>query len=145
MAKRKGEDCVVSRRALLRGMRCAPVLFLPAPVHASALRSIFTDHSGAHDASLPFAESRLTPHYPAKSPLDDALRLVAPGTDQYLSEKYAFEIRLLLDEWSQGLRAAAPALDILAKFLDPSIEATSLASPEEKTLRSEHGIEIRRR
>jgi Flp pilus assembly protein TadD/peroxiredoxin len=126
-------------------MRWAPVLFFPAPVHASAFRSIFTEHSSAHNASFPFAESRLTPHYPAKSPLEDALRLVVPGTDQYLSEKYAFEIGLLLDEWSRGLRAAAPALDILAKFLDPSIEATSLASPDEKTLRSENGMEICRR
>ena len=101
--------------------------------------------SGDRTSTFPFVDFRLTPHYPAKSPLDDVLRLVAPGTDEYLTEKYAFEIMRLLNEWSKGFKATPPALAILAKFLDPSIEATPLVLTQEKTVRSGNGIEVIRR
>jgi Flp pilus assembly protein TadD/peroxiredoxin len=134
-----------SRRAFLRGMRWAPVLFLPAPIHASALRPSFFDRVGGGEPSFPFSDSRLEPHYPAKSPLDDVLRLVAPGADDYVTEKYAFEITRLLEEWSAGLRATPPAPGVIGKFVDSSIYATSLGSVQEKPVRSGNGIEIVRR
>ena len=98
--------------------------------------------AGDRISSFPFADLRLTPHYPAKSPLDDVLRRVVPGTDEYITEKYAFEITEVLDEWSQSLRAAAPALQVLAKFLDASIEGTPLVPTQENTVRSANGIEV---
>ncbi|HYT21932.1 MAG TPA: FG-GAP-like repeat-containing protein, partial [Candidatus Polarisedimenticolia bacterium] len=70
---------------------------------------------------------------------------VVPGTDEYFTEKYAFEIIRLLDEWTQGLKTAPPALAIAAKFLDASIEATSLVPTQEKSLRSGNGMEVLRR
>jgi hypothetical protein len=146
MAKSKSADRVVSRRAFLQGMRWAPVLFLPAPIRASAaFGPAFLHRLDAPGSALPFGESRLTPHDPAKSPLEDVLRLVAPGADEYVTEKYALEIGLLLDEWSQGLKSAPPALGALAPFLDSSIEATTLIPAEEKTLRSGKGMDIVRR
>ncbi len=63
-----------------------------------------------------FTDVRLTPHYPAKSPLADILRLVAPGSDEYVTEKYAFEIESLLKQWSQTLRTSARDLSTLAKL-----------------------------
>src|SRR5260221_10641776 len=105
-------------------MRWAPVLFLPAPMLGSPLRSLFPAIST--DQSSPFSDLRLTPHYPTKSPLDDVLRLVLPGSDEYVTEKYAFEIAPLLLEWSRELRATPPALAVVGQFLDASIEATSL-------------------
>ena len=56
---------------------------------------------------FPFADYRLTPHYPKKSPLEDVLRYVAPGSDQYITEKYAMEISQLLAEWAKELRGNA--------------------------------------
>ena len=93
----------------------------------------------SHPGSFPFADFRLTPHYPAKSPLDDVLRHVIPGADEYVTEKYAFEIMRVLGEWSQGLKEASPALAILAKFLDTSIEATSLVESAERSCVREMG------
>jgi Flp pilus assembly protein TadD/peroxiredoxin len=135
----------VSRRTFLRRMRWAPVLFLPAPIHGLPIRQVLPDNPGDRTSSFPFADFRLNPRYPAKSPLDDVLRLVAPGTDEYVTEKYAFEIMRLLGEWSEGLKAAPPALAVVARFLDASIEATPLAPIEEITLRSGDGIEVFRR
>src|SRR4051794_36080371 len=87
MARNKDETHAFSRRRFLRGMRWVPVLFLPAPMHAVE----FCAASAKPGAAIPpfsFADVRLTPHYPAKSPLDEVLRLVVPGTDEYVTEKY---------------------------------------------------------
>ena len=82
-----------------------------------------------------FTDLRLTPHYPTKSPLDDILLKVVPGADEYVTEKYAFEIMQLLGEWSRALKTAPPALASLAKFLDASIAATSLLPTREVVAR----------
>ena len=143
MAHHKDEKNI-SRRTLLRRMRWAPMLFVPAPMRALPL--------GAKLAApprvipfFPFADFRLTPHYPAKSPLDDVLRLVSPGSDEFVTEKYAFEIAHILNDWSQALKAAPPALSALANFLDASLEVTPLAASQEINLRSGGGIEVVRR
>src|SRR6266446_10411379 len=132
MGRRKNESEMFSRRRFLRGMRWAPMLFLPAPLHASPVLSFLGETAGAQTAGFPFTDFRLTPHYPAKSPLDEILSRVVPGADEYVTEKYAFEIMQLLGEWSESLKAAAPALAVLAKFLDASMEATSLVPTQEK-------------
>src|ERR1700676_3537360 len=134
MAQYKDEKRI-SRRIFLRGMRWAPVLFVPAPLQAWPLGLKLAAPPRAIPP-FPLADSRLTPHYPAKSPLDDLLRLVAPGSDEFVTEKYAFEIGRLLDGWSGGLRSSPPALDVLARFLDPSIESGLFGPAQEKTLRS---------
>jgi tetratricopeptide (TPR) repeat protein len=143
MARHKNEK-YISRRAFLQGMRWAPILFVPAPMRALSFGSKLVAPPRAIP-SFPFADFRLTPHYPAKSPLDDVLRLVAPGADDFVTEKYAFEIARLLNDWSLALKAAPPALDVLASFLDASLEATPLASNQESSVRAGSGIDVIRR
>src|SRR6266849_3298010 len=126
-------------------MQWSPLLFLPAPMHAFRLPSVLSEPSGDRSSALPFGDFRLTPHYPAKSPLDDVLSRVVPGADEYVTEKYAFEIMRLLNEWGQGLKDAPPALAVVSKFLDASIEATTIIPTQEKPLRSGSGIEVLRR
>ena len=127
-------------------MRWAPLLFLPAPTQGISFPSIRREQPGNRNVSFPFSDFRLTPHYPAKSPLDDVLSRVLPGSDEYVTEKYAFEIMRLLDEWSQALKSSPPALAVMARFLDASIGATSLTtSAQEKPLRSGNGIDVFRR
>src|ERR1700757_2126672 len=115
MARRQDENHILSRRKFLRTMRWAPALFLPAPFHGIT----FPFPSGLRPAppELPLSETRLTPHYPTKSPLDDVLRLVAPGTDEFITEKHASEIQTLLSAWSRGLMSSPPALALLAGFV----------------------------
>src|SRR5437016_12717274 len=102
MARRKDDNRVFSRRTFLRGMQCAPILFIPAPIRWLPLPSIPRDASRDRPADFPFADFRLTPHYPAKSPLEDVLARVVPGSDEYVTEKYAFEIMRHLTEWKIG-------------------------------------------
>jgi len=137
-------DHSFSRRVFLEKMRWAPFLFLPAPLRGAPFKSVGAG-SSEHDAFAPIADFRLTPHYPAKSPLEDVLRLVAPGSDEYVTEKYAFEIGRLLNDWSRELRSPPPAVVALAKFVDPAIEATSFVPVSERSRRSGDGIEVLRR
>src|SRR5258708_19486972 len=139
MAHHKDEKHV-SRRSFLRGMRWAPMLFVPAPMRALPFGAKFATSPRAIP-SFPFADYRLTPHYPAKSPLDDVLRLVVPRADEFVTEKYAFEIARLLNNWSQALKASPPALRAFAGFLDASLDATPLTLPHESTLPSPGAIE----
>ena len=115
MARHKDEDHIVFTSNLLKGIRWAPVLFLPAPFQSAPFRLPLFETSRGRSSSFPFADFRLTPHYPAKSPLDDVLLKVLPGADEYLTEKYAFEIMPLLNQWSVDLRTAPPALASLTK------------------------------
>jgi len=129
----------LSRRAFLRGMRCTPLLFLPAPLQATLFRhSPLLPEAGS---DLPAPDFRVTPHYPTKSPLDEMLRHVLPGSDGFLPEKYAFELTALLNRWSQELRSDRPSLSALANLVTPSIQGSSLAPVAEKPLRAGDGIE----
>jgi tetratricopeptide (TPR) repeat protein len=145
MARQRDEDHTFSRRTFLKQMRWAPVLFLPAPLYSSPFRPLLAGTRGDADSAFGFADFRVTPHYPAKSPLDDVLRKVLPGTDEYVTEKYAFEIVRVLDDWSRALKAALPSLDVLAKFLDASLLACSLVPIRQTALRSGHGVEVVRK
>jgi Flp pilus assembly protein TadD/peroxiredoxin len=138
------EDQLLSRRKLLKSLGFAPILFHCAPLHGPFLFGI---PALAPDQfpRVPFADLRLTPHYPAKSPLEDVLRLVAPGSDEYVTEKHAFEIAEQLNRWSKALRASARDSSVLAGLFDRAVEGCPLASSKETTLRSGHGIDVVKR
>src|SRR5260221_409182 len=136
----------VSRRALLRSMGWAPTLLLPSPFHASALDFLVPERvEGALVASFPFADFRLTPHYPTRSPLEDVLKLIEPGLDGYLVEKYAAEITSVLNRWASDIKSAPPALATLASFIHPSSEFNSINSAPETIVRNATGIDTRNR
>jgi Flp pilus assembly protein TadD/peroxiredoxin len=134
-----------SRRTFLKQMRWAPVLFVPAPIHNPLFRSGLQEIATGQTSKFPFADARFTPRYPAKSPLDDVLRLATPGTDEYVTEGYAFEVMALLEEWSQHLKAEPAATETLSKFVDRSIQATALIPIRDSRLRSGDGVEVLRR
>ncbi|HEX6772465.1 MAG TPA: CRTAC1 family protein, partial [Acidobacteriaceae bacterium] len=96
------------------------------------------------DLPLHVSDVRLVPHYPKQSALEEVLRLVPPGSDQYVTEGYAFSIQTALDRWSDALRASARDHATLAAMLDPAIHAASLESAD-TTLRDSQGLQIVRR
>jgi tetratricopeptide (TPR) repeat protein/peroxiredoxin len=126
-------------------MRWAPVLFVPAPLHHRLFRSGLMGIATAQASNFPSADIRFTPHYPAKSPLGDVLRLAAPGTDEYVFEGYTLQIAALLEEWSQHLTLEAPVVATLSKFIDRSIQANSFRAVRESPKRIGGGIEVLRR
>src|ERR1051326_407179 len=113
-----------SRRTFLKQAQWAPMLFLPAPLSNALIGSAFQRINAAPPAQFPLASGSFVPHYPAKSPLDDLLRLAAPGTDEYVVEGYALEVSALLEEWRRHLKLELPASEILSQFVDSSIQST---------------------
>src|SRR5882757_4767213 len=145
MSYYKDENQFLSRRRLLKSLSLAPLLFCPAPFHASSFLFEPWETPPSRTSGFSLADFRLTPHYPTKSPLEDVLRLVAPGSDEYATEKYAFEIGSQLKQWSRALEASAHDHSALSRSLDSSVEASQLSAAKEITLRSGYGIHAVRR
>ena len=145
MSRHKNENLLLSRRTLLKNMGLAPLLLRPALFNGVAFSLDPLNTRPNQNPAFAFADVRLTPHYPIKSPLADILRLVAPGSDEYVTEKYASEIGSLLNQWSQALKASPHELSVLANFLNPTMEGSSLVPSKESPLRSGYGIDSVRR
>jgi Flp pilus assembly protein TadD/peroxiredoxin len=145
MTRQKQHRHAVSRRKFLSSIGWVPTLLLPAPISVWPFRAPISPRFGNRLSDLTFADARLNPHFPATSPLDELLRKVAPGTDEFVTEKYAAEISQLLEEWRDGLRVRPTALENVAKFSADAIAATSWEPIGEKTIRSAYGITVLRR
>ena len=120
------------------------MLFRAAPFFAGPLLSRTLAAAGLVD-TLPLADTRFVPHYPARSPLADVIALVAPGSDEYITEKYAVEIESILRGWALKLVESPRAISSLGLSLDPAINASTLAVSNKTTLRSAFGIDVFRR
>jgi Flp pilus assembly protein TadD/peroxiredoxin len=120
-------------------MGMAPILLRMAPFG----NSLVAQSSSAQTYQLPLimGESYLKPNYPTKSPLEDVLRLVAPGNDEFTTEKYAFQIEQELKQWSASLMLSGRDLNPLARLLDNSIAATTFTPLTQTMLRNAQGIE----
>src|ERR1035437_8623208 len=145
MTHSKNENQRLSRRRLLKSLSLAPLLLRPSPFHISPLLFAQPQSNSDRNPAFPFSDVRLTPHYPAKSPLADVLSLVAPGSDEYITEKYAVEVETLLKQWSQNLKASIRGISSLARSLHPMIEASPLTPTGETPLRSGYGVDVVRR
>jgi len=141
----KNGSQLLSRRALLKNLSLAPLILRPPTFLGSSL--LFAPPAAPPDQSpaFPFSDARLTPHYPAQSPLADVLRLVTPGSDDYVTERYAFEIEQGLNQWGQHLKTSAHDLSALEKLVDSNIEAVPLIATKETALRSGYGMDVVRR
>src|SRR5215475_5324787 len=131
---------VFSRRALLRGMSWAPVALLPSPLRTLRFEPTLESEQ------VGVSEARLAPHHPAKSPLDDVLKLVVPDSDEFAAEKYAFEIEQILHQWSEGLRSSGSrGASVAEKFLEEAIEGARLRGSKSAVTRSRFGLHVVRR
>jgi tetratricopeptide (TPR) repeat protein/peroxiredoxin len=139
-SRRKDGSRFLTRREILKGMALMPAAFRAAPLFAGPLPPGIPNVDMFPQPGIPFADLRLTPRYPSKSPLADIIALVPPGSDSYVTEKYADEIGYMLKKWSDALKASPAGLRVLAESLDEAIEASTLVPAAETVLRSGHGI-----
>ncbi len=100
MARHKDEDHIVFTSNLLKRNTVGACTLSSRALSGRPFRLPLFETPRGRSSSFPFSDFRLTPHYPAKSPLDDVLLKVVPGADEYVTEKYAFEIMPLLKQWS---------------------------------------------
>ena len=141
---RRSKKPTVSRRSVLKGMGLAPLLLRPAPLMGFR-RLLFSGEMPDWASDLAMGEIRLQPHYPQESPLAAVMRLVEPGLDGFLTEKYAAEIEGQVQQWGRILCASGDAGAALAGFVDAGIEASDFAAQKERTLRSAFGVTVLKR
>jgi Flp pilus assembly protein TadD/peroxiredoxin len=134
---------------LLKSMGLAPFALHCAPFYGSSLlgNPLFDSMTAAPDRTggFPFADTRFRPHYPSKGPLEDVLRLVAPGSDDYVTERYAFELDALLKQWRAALKASTKDHATLAGLVSPSLVASSFVIAKETNLRSGPAVNTAKR
>lgn len=116
---------------------------MPAPLLAFERR--LGQLSFGFSLPLNLAEVRVAPHYPAASPLDEMLRLVEAGTDQFVTEKYAGEIEDLLENWGRELTSGRNSVSIARSFSDRSLRAGSFHPLGEQTIRNDRAVTVTRR
>jgi tetratricopeptide (TPR) repeat protein len=131
-------------------MSCVPALFLASPLRGLPLLRLPAAAAGMLPSLPALADSRFIPHYPAQAPLEGVVRLVSPGLDEYVTEKYAAEIMQILEAWSHCLQGTAPDTSKsdaseIEKFFAASIQGTPLRPSEKIIVSSGSGIEIERR
>ena len=136
MKTQRGTLRRISRRDVLKGFGLAPVLLRPSSLLGAHLWSLPEAKSARSAFSL--VEERLVPHYPTRSPLEDVLRLVTPGLDEYGTERYAAEIAQILQRWSEILMRGE--LRALAASLASALQASALTPTSERKLRTGNGI-----
>ena len=113
----------------------APVLLRPASLMASAFPAAVP--SASRDPA--FIDFRYKPAYPIPTPLEDVLRRVRPGSDEFTLERDAYEIGVALNGWAQLLRAGT--LDGIRQSLTPDIQSSVLVTTDEVRLREGGAVE----
>jgi tetratricopeptide (TPR) repeat protein len=131
-----------TRRAFMKGLGSVPLLLKSAPLFGLPEQAS-VPLKDAH--TLPFSDVRYTPHYPGEPPFADLLAKVLPGSDEYITERYAFEIESILSQWGRDLVNSPREHRVLAEALDVSVQATSLTVRKESRIRSSFGVEVLRR
>jgi Flp pilus assembly protein TadD/peroxiredoxin len=131
-----------TRRKFLKDLGLAPLILRPSPLYGSFLFPETPQSRAESGEAFGLAGTRYVPHYPARSPLEAVLRLVPPGSDDYIEERYAAEIGAALERWADAFKTGG--IPGLAGMLDPALEYTPLNPVHITKLRS-GGVETFRR
>ena len=111
--------------------------FLPAGLGLPGLSPILSQASSA-----PSHDFHLHPHYRTQRELDDVLRKVQPGFDDFLTEKYHAQIAGILKEWSAQLRTSPLKTEALEKAMTPNFEASSPKASSSQVIRDGASIKV---
>ena len=131
----------LSRRDLLRHLGLAPFALRPSPLFGVFGAPVLSNSVPRPPSA--FADPRYTPSYPVRSPLEDVLRLVPPGLDEYPTELYAHEIGLVLNHWRQIIGSGR--LSNLRHSLEDTLHFASPVPSRVNPLRSGDGVTSARR
>ncbi|HEY6292344.1 MAG TPA: tetratricopeptide repeat protein [Terriglobia bacterium] len=85
---------------------------------------------------------RFVPHYPKRLPLEDVLRYLEPGLDEFLGEKYAAQVESVLAAWSAGFKQSD--FSAVAKTLSPEFKGSVWRSHRERVVRQGPPLEVKK-
>ena len=88
-------------------------------------------------------EYYLHPHYRAKLPIEATLLRVQAGADQFITEKYADQIAVILNQWSAALLKVPTETGPIERVLSDNFSGCSLAATESRLVRPGPSLEAR--
>jgi len=112
-----------SRRQFLRYCQGASIAFLPSRVPLPFLLPA----AASTESPAPVGQ-QIHPQYRVKLGIEDVLRKVPAGFDEFLNEKYQDEIAAVLNRWSAQLLASPQDTSAIAGAMDSAFGGCSLAS-----------------
>ncbi|MDE3200305.1 MAG: VCBS repeat-containing protein [Acidobacteriota bacterium] len=136
---------LLTRRSLLKSLSATTLLFRTAPLFGESLWPVDIGRGSHAEQDGSFDVVRYAPHYPDQSPFSDIFKLVPPGSDEFVTEKYAVELEGILAEWAAQLKATPANFHRIGDFLDPSVSLTALSNPGTRKLRSTFGVNVHER
>ena len=143
----------LSRRDFLALCGSASTQLLPAPLvglHAiEEPQSLWKPRLCATSAAIaavppPFADHRIVPHYPARSPLEELLRKARQNEDDFPTERFSREIETQLAQWGIELRKSPNNVRMLGELLSPQFTAASPKPEELREIRGTAALKIQR-
>ncbi|HJT68882.1 MAG TPA: hypothetical protein VJ731_01710, partial [Terriglobales bacterium] len=106
--------------------------FLAAPIFG---KLAFADPTTPISVA-PGPQFHLNPRYRSQLPLDVVFLKVEPGSDEFVSEKYAEQIGMVLQSWSSALREPVRAVETIGKFLANDFSGVSPLPAEARQIRT---------
>jgi len=85
---------------------------------------------------------QLHPRYRNERPLDATLRLVEPGLDEFVTEKYAQIISGILARWSESLRKSPAGIEAFEAALAADFSGGSFQPAQSRAVRSDSWLEV---
>jgi tetratricopeptide (TPR) repeat protein/peroxiredoxin len=135
-----------SRRAFVRNLGLAPFLLKAAPLFGADFLSQITDARVATERDgYQFEAARYKPHYRMNTDLAAVLKFVEPGSDDYATEKYAFELSAALGRWVRDVKLSVQRVSSIQELLGTPLEMSALTPVHEEVLRSGFGLDATRR
>src|SRR5712692_7614316 len=129
------------RDFLIRCCQGASAALIPAGLRGLGWPSIYDFDSPGENPSG--SEFHLHPHYRMPSPLDALLLKTQAGLDDFVTEKYADQIAVILAQWSSGLLQSPQNVRAVEKALLPNFSGASPRPVESRVVRSGPAIEVR--
>jgi Flp pilus assembly protein TadD/peroxiredoxin len=129
------------REFLLRFCLSVSATILPAGMRGFGLSSLLGPNPTTESTN---SEYHLHPHYRMARPLDALLLKTDAGLDDFVSEKYAEEIAVVLAQWTSDLLESPHTLRAIETVLAPTFVGASLVPHESSVVRRIQPVEVRR-
>jgi tetratricopeptide (TPR) repeat protein len=136
-ARKTRSTIAISRREFLQYCQGVPLAFLPSPA-SSFLFSPF--HVGQQSA-IP-GELHLRPQYRVRRGIEDVLRKVPAGFDDFVTEKYHDQVDSVFREWSSHLLQSPQSTAALEKVMPTDFSGGSPKATRWKSVRESTALVV---
>jgi tetratricopeptide (TPR) repeat protein len=127
------------RKFLIQQCQAASLAFLPAGLGWPYLSSF-----SSASTPQPPGDFHVHPQYRLRPPLDDLLRKVPAGFDEFSTEKYQDQVAKILWEWSSQLRESPQETSAIEKVMTPNFSGASAGAADAQETRTGTVLQVSR-